>query len=135
MQLGGVYKYAWERPLQKEGTKLSKSQAVGLTLGRIFDLMTPDRYKETDDFKRSFFRPVIVLALAAEVSSCRSDADACKDKVKSTRVVTPFMDVKIKKDAQFRIGVPFTRTTSFTGATQTDLGLVSLIAIQLGLPK
>jgi hypothetical protein len=55
--------------------------------------------------------------------------------VKSRRVWTPFIDLKIKKESQFRIGLPFTEKKSFDGTKQNGIGLVTLVAIQLGSPK
>lgn len=128
-----------ERESAEEGASEADYNGLGLTWSHVLRVLNDPAYKKTKDFKESLFVPSLVFGLAYERRECDSAPVRCAKGVLETEALTPFIDFKIKKAAQFRIGLPFKRTETFTEGGETEeedsIDIVTLIAFQLGEPK
>ena len=128
-----------ERASAEEGAAAADYDGFAATWSHRLVVLNKDGYSKTKDYKESLFVPSIVFGLAYESRDCDSPDADCAKGILSTRAVTPFVDFKIKKSAQFRIGFPFKRDRIFraaTGETEEDsIDIVSLVAFQLGAPN
>ena len=135
LQLSGVVTSEWQRGSQEEDTPLARLVGFGVTGGGIIKILNRD-FESTPDYKDSFFIPAISAGASYERKQCTSDDKGlCPDSIDTQSVVTPFVDIRITKAAQFRFGVPLKFTRKVAGDTANDLGLVAVYAIQLGAPK
>lgn len=124
---------SWKWASAEEGTPTSKSDNFAVSYARR--LMVLDKnYKKSDDYLSSLFVPSIVGGLSAEYADCGTEVANCQDKAESIFALTPFLDVKVKKAAQFRVGLTWKK---FSGSdiAEDELGVVTLISLQLGVPK
>lgn len=96
-------------------------------------LLDPE-YKRSDEYLASLFVPSIVGGLSIELSDCRSVVANCPDKAERILAMTPFVDVKLRKASQFRLGISWKKFSGSEIADQ-DLGVVTLVNLQLGLPS
>ena len=134
-QLSAAVTTEWQRGSQEEGTRFGRVFGFGLTGGGIVKILNRD-FENTQDYKDSFFIPSISIGASFERRQCTSDDEAlCPEKIDTQNALTPFVDVRITKAAQFRFGLPFKFTRKVGGDDQNDLGVVAVYAIQLGPPK
>jgi hypothetical protein len=129
-----VLNYAWERASAEEGTGFARYPGIGITLAGVVASLNKS-YRTTEDYQKTLFRPLVAAGLALETSTCTSDHTLCKDNVHRRTTLTPFVDFKIRREAQFRISFPFVRTATFDGDSNTEFTLGTTVAVQLGLPK
>lgn len=124
---------SWKRSSAEAGMGLAESDSYGATYARRLKVLDPE-YQRSDEYLSSLFVPSVVGGLSVELSDCRSPVADCQDKAEEILAVTPFVDVKLKKAIQFRLGVTW---KEFSGSDIADeqLGVVSLIGLQLGLPN
>lgn len=138
LQISGLVSRSWERKDSDGLTEMVPNFGFSLTVGLGFSIQSPEQYEQSDDFKKSLFKPAIVLGASFEFNECQPGTGKesfCKDGLKSKRVWTPFIDLKIKKEAQFRVGVTFTQKKTFDAKRETGIGVVTLVALQMGSPK
>jgi hypothetical protein len=135
MRIAALLGYFLERPGAEEGTDFAKSIGFGLTVGTVLKELNKEGYRNTEDYKKSLFKPMLVLGISLEGLICTSNDNLCKDGIEKKFVLTPFMDFKIKKDTQFRIGLSFTRIEKIDGSVENDLGITSFLTLVLGEPK
>lgn len=127
-----------ERASAEEGSPSADYDGFGLTWAHRITVLNKDGYKKSKDYKESLFVPSIIFGVAFEQKECDSSMEDCANGVLRSRTLTPFVDFKIRKAAQFRIGVPLRRETVFRAGNEGEedsLDLVSLVAFQLGAPK
>ncbi|MCH9647455.1 MAG: hypothetical protein K0U98_04400 [Deltaproteobacteria bacterium] len=128
-----------ERESSERGAPIADYDGIGATWSRRLTVLNEKGYKKTDDYKESLFVPSIVFGIAFEARDCSSPDEDCAKGILRTQAVTPFVDFKIKKSAQFRIGFPFKRERIFrpgeTDLDQDSIDIVSLVAFQLGAPN
>jgi hypothetical protein len=128
-----------ERSSAEEGSPSADYDGFAATWSHRLVILNKDGYQKTKEFRESLFVPSIVFGLAYEAKDCDSPNPDCADGILRTQAVTPFVDFKIKKSAQFRIGIPFKRDRIFRmaeGETEEDsIDIVSLVAFQLGAPN
>jgi hypothetical protein len=135
LQLSAAVTTEWQRGSQEEGTRFGRVFGVGVTGGGIVKILNRD-FENTQDYKDSFFISSISVGAAFERRHCTSgDEGLCPDSIETQSALTPFVDVRVTKAAQFRFGVPLKFTRKVGGDSQDDLGLVAVYAIQLGAPK
>jgi hypothetical protein len=107
----------------------------GLTSGGIVKILNHD-FENTQDYKDSFFIPSISAGTSFERRQCTSDNDAlCPDGIDTQSALTPFVDIRVTKAAQFRFGVPLKFTRRVAGPKTNEVGLVAVYTIQLGPPR
>ncbi|MAI36771.1 MAG: hypothetical protein CBB67_009145 [Alteromonadaceae bacterium TMED7] len=131
-----LYSRSNEREKAEAGTPKVKYQGIGATW--IYKLMTLNEsgYKTTADYKDSLFEPSINLGIAYEERECKSVNTDCVNGVLESRSITPFVDFKISKAAQFRIGVPFKKDKNYLLDNDTSsIEVLASINFQLGKPK
>lgn len=124
---------SWKRGTAEEGAAASRNTNYAVTLARRLKILDPE-YQKSDDYLSSLFVPSIVGGLSAELSECNSPVADCQDKAEAILSITPFVDVKIKKAIQFRVGVNWKKFSNSAIADE-EVGVVSLIGLQLGLPN
>jgi len=134
-QVSGLLSANSERPAAEQGSKMGRYWGAGITFGRMIPLLKDSELGLLKEFRESLFVPGVALGLALEGQRCASRDENCKDGVTDRWVLTPLLDVKIKKEAQFRIGLSVTRNRLIDGKQIDDLSVISLYSIQLGLPK
>jgi len=131
-----LYSRSNEREKAEAGTPKVKYQGIGATW--VYKLMTLNEsgYKTTADYKDSLFEPSINLGIAYEERECKSVNTDCVNGVLESRSITPFVDFKISKAAQFRIGVPFKKDKNYLLENDTSsIEVLAAINFQLGSPK
>lgn len=133
--LAALLDYSWERPNTEEGSDFARYIGGGLTFGTVLWELNKGGYKKTDAYKKSLFKPVIVLGASLAAKFCVDNKSMCKDGIEKTIVLTPFMDFKIKEEVQFRLGLTFTWLKGINGEDQTNLGFKSSMAFVLGKAK
>lgn len=132
-QLSMAVGRSWKRGSAEEGAVSSKGNNYAVTFARRLKVLDPE-YARSEDYLSSLFVPSIVGGLSAELSECDSPVADCQEKAERILAITPFVDVKLKKAVQFRVGLNWKR---FSGSAIADeqFGIVSLIGLQLGLPN
>jgi hypothetical protein len=130
-QLSAIGAIGGERTGAEEGSPYSKTGGVGLTLGRILSEINPE-FRKTDEFKKSLFVPAITAGAGAEYQWCVVEPEECKDGIVGRFAVTPFLDFKIRKEAQFRVGFTWERVKKDQDESAINNGLLSTLAFQLG---
>jgi hypothetical protein len=133
--LAALLSYSWERPNAEEGSDFARYMGGGLTMGTVLWELNKSGYKKTEEYKKSLFKPVIVLGASLAAKFCVDNKSMCKDGIEKTIVLTPFMDFKIKEELQFRLGLTFTWLKGINGEDQTNLGFKSSMAFVLGKAK
>jgi len=124
---------SWKWSSAEQGTPTSKSDNYAITYARRLKVLDPE-YQKSDEYLSSLFIPSIVGGISGELSDCATAVASCQDKAERILAFTPFIDVKLKKAAQFRVGLTWKK---FSGSDIADeeLGVVTLISLQLGLPN
>jgi hypothetical protein len=137
-QLSGLFSRAWDRATAEEGANYADVYGLGVTLGGIVAVLDKN-YKASAAYLESFFIPSVVLGGAVEYRRCANSQDAgvtCPDKLERLTALTPFVDLKVSKTTQFRIGAPFRLSKRAAAAgSSTDVGVVTALTLQLGEPK
>lgn len=135
LQFSAAVTTEWQRSSQEEGTPFGRLFGFGITGGGIIKILN-NGYENTADYKDSFFIPSLSAGASFERKECTSSAKTiCPDGIDNQSAFTPFLDVKLSKAAQFRIGVPLKFTHKVAGDKTRDLGIVGVYALQLGAPK
>lgn len=123
-----------KRAFAEEGSDLASFGQASVTLGYRLRVLN-SAYASTPEFKESLFVPMLVGGLGATYDDCREAAARCPDRIASTLTFTPFLDFKLKKEAQFRIG-PQLKRQRIAGKQSTDsIGVVSSLTVAFGAPK
>jgi hypothetical protein len=135
LQFSAAVTTEWQRSSQEEGTPFARVFGFGVTGGGIVKILNRD-FENTQDYKDSFFIPSISAGASFERRQCTSDNDAlCPDGIDTQSAVTPFVDIRVTKAAQFRVGAPVKFTRRVAGPNNNEVGLVAVYTIQLGAPK
>jgi hypothetical protein len=138
VQLGGLIAREWERASAEAGTRYADMTGFSVTAGGIVAILD-SAYEESAAFKESLFIPSVAVGAALEYRSCRNAGDAgvsCPDSLERLIALTPFVDLRVTKTTQFRIGAPLKFSTPVrSGSTTTDLGVLTAFVLQLGEPK
>jgi hypothetical protein len=138
LQVGGLFAREWERASAEAGTSYADMTGFSVTVGGIVAILD-SAYEESAAFKESLFIPSVVVGASVEYRSCGNVGDAgvsCPDSLKRLVALTPFVDLRVSKTAQFRIGAPLKFSTPVqSGSTATDLGVLTAFVLQLGEPK
>jgi len=125
-----------ERASAEAGSKTADYNGLGLTWASVAKTLNEAGYKDSADFKESLFVPMIAVGLSYEIKDCASADSHCTDGILRSQALTPFVDLKLSKLAQFRLGVPLQRQDRLdTSNAVRSVGVVTLIALQLGMPK
>lgn len=127
-----------ERSSAEEDTPLADYNGFGATWSHVLTVLNRKGYKKSKEYRESLFVPSIIFGIAYETKECDAPNADCADGILRTQALTPFLDFKIKKSAQFRIGIPFKRNRIFREGGEMDedsIDIVSLVALQLGAPK
>jgi len=134
-QLSATITNEWQRGSQEETTPFATLFGFGIAGGGIVKILNPD-FEKSQDYKDSFFIPSISAGASFERKRCTSASKAiCPDSVETQTAVTPFVDIRVTKVAQFRFGMPLKFTHKVSGDDSRDLGVVAVYAVQLGMPK
>lgn len=123
----------WERGSAEAESNFARFVGFGATIGGVAMVLNKS-YRDTEDYRTSLFIPSVVLGGAFEGRWCQEDTDLCPDRKKSETAVTPFLDFKIARTAQFRLGIPVKRVRS-SSVSRTELAAVTSFSVQLGQPK
>ncbi len=138
LQIGGLLAREWERGSAEAGTRYADMTGFSVTAGGIVAILD-SAYEESAAFKESLFIPSVAVGGSIEYRSCGNAGDAgvsCPDSLKRLVALTPFLDLRVTKTTQFRIGTPLKFSTPVqSGSTATDLGVVTAFVLQLGEPK
>ena len=110
------------------GKVLAPYHTASVVVGHRFRVLDPD-YRVSDAYRKKQFIPALVGGMSLEGQWCLREVDQCEDRTTRQLVATPFIEVKVTPEAQFRLGLPFKRsTTAGKGATTTQpifqLGMV-----------
>jgi len=135
LQFSAAVTTEWQRGSQEEGTQFGRIIGFGFTGGGMVKVLNSN-YESTADYKQSFFIPSISVGGSFERRECVSENEAlCPDSIEHQTAITPFVDIRVSKTAQFRFGVPLKLTRKVAGDKLSDLGVVAVYALQLGAPK
>lgn len=132
-QLSAGIGRSWKWGSAEERTPTSRSDSYAVTYARRLKVLDAE-YQKSEEYLSSLFVPSIVGGISAELSECSTPIATCQDKAKRILAFTPFVDVKLKKAAQFRLGMTW-KEFDGSGIADRELGVVTLISIQLGLPN
>lgn len=136
-QLSLLVSKEWERNAAEMGTGVAELEGAAITAGGIVAVLDSD-YRSSKAYLESLFIPSIVLGGSLEYRRCRNASTpgvGCPDKLQRLTSLTPFIDMKISKTAQFRIGAPFKWSKPVNGAGGVELGVVTALTVQMGEPK
>lgn len=111
------------------------SLGFAFTVGTRLTILDED-YQSSKAYLESLFVPELVAGLSLEGTRCREkESVGCgSERVVRETTVTPFLDVKIAKAAQFRFGAPFTFRSVAGEDSDVALRITSLLKLELGLP-
>jgi hypothetical protein len=118
------------RQSSKEDAELATYPGWSIAVGQRVLNLNP-RYRETENYLKSLFIPAIIAGVSLEAQRCSGSAASCEEGMRSRRALTPFVDVKVSPEAQFRIGVPIRKTVAFGGVSKTELAASAQYIIQL----
>jgi hypothetical protein len=91
-----------------EGQRLARY--YGGTATGAFQVAGLDpNYRDSEAYKKRLFIPAVWLGTSIEHQRCEDDVVECEDRVERQTVLTPYVDLKISPQAQFRLGLPFRR--------------------------
>lgn len=107
--VSGTFHLTRKRASAAEGEPLITYHGGSVTGGVRVHFLNPD-YKTTEPYLKRLFIPSVVLGTILEYQRCRGETAECEDHVRSQFIATPFVDVRISEEAQFRFGLPFKRT-------------------------
>lgn len=122
--------YGRRRESAVEGSALVPYPGWSFTFAQRVKVLNPD-YKYSDDYLRSLFIPAILVGASLEWERCGGADDTCEDGQRSRRSFTPFIELRISPEAQFRIGIPVRRTVLFGGKGKTELSPALQYVLQL----
>jgi len=138
LQVSGLFSSERDRASAEEGTNYANLYGFGVTVGGIVAVLDK-KYKESAAYAESFFIPSVVLGGSLEYRRCTNGTDVgvtCPDKLERQTVMTAFVDLKVTKTTQFRVGAPFRFSKKVAaGGTGTDVGVVTALTLSLGEPK
>lgn len=121
---------ARRRQSSREDAQLASYPGWSVAIGHRVRDLNP-RYRETENYLKSLFIPAIVAGVSLESERCTGSAASCDEATRSRRSLTPFVEVKVTPETQFRIGVPLRRTVAFGGTSKTELAAAAQYVIQL----
>jgi len=125
-----IMHYSKKRAASEEGQKLVPY--YGGSIGGAFKLVTLDRnYMNSLDYLKNGFIPSIALGATFEYQKCTGENIFCENGIKTSRSITPYLDVKIAPSNQFRIGVPIRKDSLIAGDKTTNLGVFIQYNFQL----
>ena len=135
LQFSTVASYARRRTAAEDESPVNDVLGFGATLsGRVY-IFDRDGYRASKAYRESLFVPGVTLGFATEFSACVSAQAECADGVERTVALTPFIDVRVQKQTQFRLGLSGVWKHRTVGDDGAVLEPQSLFSIQLGLPK
>jgi len=100
-----TYYFTRKRGTSAAGQRLANYHGVSASAGvRIVEL---DRdYRASTAYLRSGFIPSLVIGATLEVQQCDGGPDACEKRTTREVAASPFLDVRVTPETQFRIGLP-----------------------------
>lgn len=134
-QLSGVGTFSIERGTAERGSPINHLVGGGVSIGHRLLTLNRSGYRTSKEYKETLFIPGIVIGLASEVEVCVSEETECAKGITREVAITPFIDILVQKSTQFRIGLSGTWQRRVDGETGLTLEPLSLLALQLGLPK
>jgi hypothetical protein len=134
LQISALAAHVEKRETAEEGMPLVPFDQVSLTFGYRLRVLN-SRYQSTPEFKESLFVPMLVGGLSATHEDCREATARCPKQVSSSWSLTAFLDFKLKKEAQFRIGPQLTRQSVGGQDSTESVSVVSALTVSLGAPK
>jgi hypothetical protein len=136
-QISGLLTTGWDRGSPEAGTEYARTYGAALTFGGIVYVLDDD-YRTSSAYLESLFIPSVVLGGAIEYGRCDNPSDAgvvCPGRFRHQTALTPFVDLKVNRTLQFRVGTPIKFTRLVAGTKGTDLGIVTALSLQLGPPR
>lgn len=130
MGITGSAHFGKRRMSSVEGQPLEFYPGWSVAVARRAKVLNPN-YAKTDDYRKSLFIPSVIVGASYEWERCGGTATTCDDRRRSQASLTPFFEVKVTPQAQFRLGVPIRRTVLFGGTTQTELAPAIQYVLQL----
>ena len=109
------------------GSTLGAYPGWSASIGHAAIILDED-YRDTEAYRQYGFIPSIVFGASMEAEWCRQRL-RCENDRTSQVVGTLFVDFKLARTTQFRLGLPVKRIRLVGTESQTDLG----VAVQLGL--
>lgn len=136
-QFSAIVSRSEERAAAEAGNELADYDGWGVTWAYRAHVFNENGYRKSKDYLESLFVPSINVGIALESRQCESSDDLCADGVLRTRSITPFVDFRLNKKAQFRLGVPYKESRVFiSGQTQQEdaVELRATVSVQFGAP-
>ncbi|MEM7083154.1 MAG: hypothetical protein AAF465_10500 [Pseudomonadota bacterium] len=137
-QISLIYNHSDEKATAEEGQRAAQYNGFGITWATKIRKLSLDGPQQKKEFLESFFDPSINFGIAYEQKDCNSEPSICIDRIERTQAITPFIDFKLGKTKQFRIGVPYKRNkVSMLNEEieEDEFEFRATFAFQLGLPK
>lgn len=105
-----------------EDRQLANYNGVSISAAYRVAVLDPE-YRISEPYLKTLFVPSVVVGAAWESQWCGAqDLRMCEDDTQRKIVVTPFLDVRVTPEAQFRIGFPVTTTRMLENKQATEAG-------------
>lgn len=97
------------------------TQSASLSF-RLFNLMRKEELERSEEYKKIMLQPAIHGGVSYEYTEAKGDFIYYIDGIKSTKTISPFIDIIISSALQFRISVPIIRNEYVDAGSKTVLG-------------
>jgi len=123
----------WWRPSGDPAARMARYLGGGATVAWLFhSFLDRARPEQTADYLKSGFIPGIAMGISGQILSCLSE-DTCNKGRTDQYSGTPFLEVRVKSQAQLRISVPITYYT-LRGSNGSELAPTFTLAGTIGAP-
>jgi hypothetical protein len=114
----------------KQNSEMADYDGWSVAVAQRVKILNPN-YPRSADYLKSLFIPAILIGASVESERCDGSAATCENRLSRRLAITPWVEFKITPEAQFRIGVPATRSAVFGGKSKTLLGAAMQYVLQL----
>ncbi len=134
LSLSGLASWNAEFVSAEDRSRRATVWVGGWTVGGIAKILNKD-YRKSEDYQKSLFIPAAVWGFSHEFKLCNADHE-CPEGLTRQNTFTPFVDVKVKPAAQFRIGFPLSRRVVAAAAGgATTVAAIAAFTVQIGAPE
>ena len=128
----GGYNYIISRKNAEKGQGKIPYHGVALSCAyRAISFLKGDKLKANDNYFKFLYVPSLNIGLAYEFKTTNGDINFIEDGIKTSRVVTPFIDILISPSAQFRVGFPITHNKTVLDKKASQLGALLQYSFKL----
>lgn len=128
----GGYNYIISRKNAEKGQDKIPYHGLAFSIAyRAISFLKGDKLKSNENYLKFLYVPSLNIGMSFEYKTTKGDVKFAEDGIKTGRVVTPYIDILISPAAQFRIGIPITKTKTVVDKKTSEVGALLQYSFKL----